>query len=90
MLLLWRKGHCSSKCPKKDKIAKNDWVVKKGAQMVQDLSDDASESKETNTQNDETESTEDEKKHVHWSGVQMQGFQSHQHMQLFQGETTIK
>ena len=56
--------------------------------MVQDLNDETSQLSGTNTQNSDNEGTEDEKKRVHWSGVQMQGFQSHQHMQLFQRETT--
>ena len=35
------KGHHASDCPMKDKIAKNNWAMKKGMQMVQNLNDGA-------------------------------------------------
>ena len=72
-----------SQCRMKDKIAKSDWAIKKGPQPVQDMNDDANEDKSEKSEQVESQSTNDEKKHPrkHWTGVQMetpqlQGFQT--------------
>ena len=66
------KGCHVSDCPMKDKMAKKDWAIKKGMQMVQGLNDKASEASENVSNNDNDEKVE-KKKHAHWSGAQMQG-----------------
>ena len=68
----------------KDEITKKDWAMKKGMQMVQILNDEASEASQNSTDDNshsETRNQDNDKKRVHWSGMQMQGFQTCVHVQ---------
>ena len=58
-----------SDCPPKDEMAKKDWAIKKGMQMVQGLNNEASATSEDETHNDENEGKDEKRKHVHWSSV---------------------
>ena len=58
--------------------------MKKGMQMVQGLNDEASKVSQESTTKNTNMNSEEKKKCTHWSGVQMQGFQSHIHIQLCQ------
>ena len=73
------KGHCASDCPMNGKTAKNDWAIKKGMQMVQGLNNEASKVSQESTSLNNDENKEEKKKQAHWSGAQMQGFQTHTH-----------
>ena len=56
------------------KWLKKDWAMKKEMQIFQGLNDEASKASQESS-NEETKSSEqNDKKRVHWSGVQMQGF----------------
>ena len=58
-------------------------------QMVQGLNDEASRaSQESTSQNNEN--NEEKKKQTHWSGVQVQGFQTHTHIQPHQDNNVTK
>ena len=58
----------------KDKIAKADWAIKKGPQMVQKLNDDTNSSETSKDDNAETQHDNKDKKtpRKHWTGVQME------------------
>ena len=86
----WGKGHCISDCLMKDKMAKKDWAIKKGMQMTQGLNDKTSKVSKNTVPNNDNGKKEEKKKHVHWSSAQMQGFQSHSHVQLHQGNANNK
>ena len=62
----------------KEKIAKSDWAIKKGLQMVQDMNDEVNKEDSKQEEQTESESTSDEKKppRKHWTGVQMEAPQS--------------
>ena len=71
----------------KDEIAKNNWATKKGMQMVQNLNDEERETSQNSTDDEscsEAGNHDNNKKRVHWSGVQMQGFQMCIHVQHYQ------
>ena len=55
--------------------------------MAQGLNDKASKLSEDKTHNDENEGKDEKRKRLHWSDVQLQGFQSYMHTQLHQGDT---
>ena len=67
----------------KDEIAEKDWAMKKGLQTVQSFNDEASKASHNLTNNETNDEAEEQnnKKRVHWSGVQMQGFQACIHIQ---------
>ena len=48
--------------------------------MVQGLNDEASGANQESTSKNDDENDEEKKKQMHWSGLQMQGFQTHTHI----------
>ena len=79
-----------SECPMKDKTAKNNWAIEKGMQMVQGSNNEASKASQESTSEDKSMNGEEKKKRRHWSGAQMQGFQTCMHIQLRQGNSVME
>ena len=74
----------------KDKTVKKDWAIKKGMQMVQGSNDEASKASQESLTHKMEQNNQNNKKSVHWSGVQMQRFQACAHAQHCQDESVKK
>ena len=59
-------------------------------QMVQGLNDEASRASQESTSKNDNENSEEKKKQTHWSGVKMQRFKTHTHIQLHQDNNVTK
>ena len=68
-------------------MAKKDWAIKKGMQMVQGLNDEARKANQESLTHKMEQSNQNNEKRVHWSGVHMQGFQACTHVQHCQDKS---